>query len=83
MVQTSALREGTRVRILGPESALGVTLVSPLGTVVGPDEYQGYFLVRLDQPGTFLHPDGRREQIDLVREYWDNLQVVEPAEGER
>jgi hypothetical protein len=78
MVQTATIQEGTRVRILGPESALGVTLGTPFGTVVAPDEYQGYYLVRLDEPATYHHSDGHTEQIDEVREFWGNLGILEP-----
>jgi hypothetical protein len=77
MVQTAVIQEGTRVRILGPDSALGVTLATPFGTVVAPDEYQGYYLVRLDEPASYRHTDGYTEQIDEVREFWDNLDILE------
>ena len=79
MLEAPILHEGTRVRILGPKSVLGVTLASPFGTVKAPGEYSGYYIVRLDEPATYHYADGRTEQIDEVREFWDNLEVIEPA----
>ena len=83
MVQTPTLYIGTRVRILGPQTVLGVTLATPFGTVVAPDEYLGYYLIRLDQPATYQDPDGHTEQFDQVREFWDNLDVLESPRPDR
>jgi hypothetical protein len=79
MLDAPILHVGTRVRIIGPQQALGVTLDTPYGTVVAPDEYSGYYLVRLDAPATYHYADGRTEQIDEVREFWDNLEIVGPT----
>ena len=78
MIHSPNLREGMRVRILGPASALGVTLATPFGTVLAPDEYAGYYLVRLDTPATYQHADGFAEPLLDIREFWDNLAIVEP-----
>ena len=78
MLEGRILSAGTRVRVCGPTTALGVTLASPEGTVVGPAEWGGYYIVRLDQPARYQVADGHVEMLAELREYWDNLDVLAP-----
>jgi hypothetical protein len=52
-------------------------LTENTGTVVGPDpRYEGYYVVRLDTPGTYYLADGGTEPLPEVVEADDNLVVL-------
>src|SRR5581483_10138034 len=55
------LEVGTRVRI--PVPSYELRLRSNTGTVVAPDEYDGYYVVRLDEPATYYPGDGTSEEV--------------------
>ncbi len=79
-VQTDAIAEnihltpGTRVAIRGVPT--GVTLDRATGTIVRPDVWDGYYIIRLDAPALYHHADGRTEHIRELREAGDNLDIL-------
>ena len=75
--KTTALSPGTRVCLRAPDP--GLTLRSDLGTVIGPDEYNGslgYYVVRLDAPALYDHGGDKPEVLDEVVELIDNLDII-------
>jgi hypothetical protein len=73
IVQTD-LRPGMRVRLRS--APFGIILRKATGTVVGPAEYEDYFLVRLDEPACDERPDGSGNDLPIIREDAANLEVV-------
>ena len=74
------LAAGTRVVLSAPDPAL--TLASPLGTIVGPDEDDGdlgYYVVELDAPAVYDHGVGAPVRLTTVIELIDNLHVMTDA----
>lgn len=71
------LKPGTRVRLAG--DVVGVSLRDANGSVVRPDLYAGYYVVRLDVPAIFHRADGKTEDLYELVEAIDNLIVLEPA----
>lgn len=70
---------GDRVRIGGNPS--GITLRSHLGVVTGPDpEWQGYYLVRLDEPATDWDTD---EPVAEIVQAAFNLELVASAHARK
>jgi hypothetical protein len=69
------LTPGMRVRLRAPSPLL--TLRSALGTVVAPDAYLDYYVIRLDAPAIY---DNRitQEELDEVVESRDNMEVLSP-----
>ena len=71
---------GARVRLRAPSSFL--ELRADTGTVVRPDVWDGYYIVRLDAPAVLHHdPDPPAEVLD-VAEAADNLDAlgtIEPS----
>ena len=76
MTAKATLKTGTRVKLTG--ELVGVTLRDQHGSVVRPDTYDGYYVVRLDAPAIYRHPDGSCEDLDEVVEALDNLTVLTP-----
>ena len=74
MATTRELRPGTRVRLRAPDPTL--TLESDRGSIVGPDEYLDYYVVRLDRPAKLRHDPDDIEWLDEVVEDIDNLEIV-------
>lgn len=72
-----SLKPGTRVRLSG--DVVGVTLRDAHGSVVRPDMYDGYYVVRLDAPAMYHHADGTNEDLHELVEAIDNLIVLEPT----
>lgn len=68
------LRVGMRVRLHAPIA--GLSLRSDTGTVVRPDEDDGYYVVRLDEPARSDHGVGRTEELAEVVVASDNLDIV-------
>ncbi len=73
-----SLKPGTRVRLKG--DVVGVTLRDPHGSVVRPDMYDGYYVVRLDSPALYHLADGTIEDLPELVEAIDNLIVLELAD---
>lgn len=71
------LASGTRVRLAS--DVVGVTLRDAHGSVVRPDIYDGYYVVRLDSPAIYHHADGTTEELLELVEAIDNLIVLESA----
>ena len=65
---------GSRVRLLYPSPQL--ELRSDTGTVIRPDEWDGYYIVRLDMPATLRHGDDPPEEVVEVAEAADNLERI-------
>lgn len=65
---------GTPVRITA--KPIGVTLVRPTGVIVGPSKWEGYYLVRLDEPAIYHRGDGTDEPLAEIVEAPDNFAVL-------
>ena len=74
MIDDASLAVGTRVRLRAPSSF--VELRSALGRIVRPDEWDGYYIVRLDRPALYHAPDGSTQELDEIREAADNMDIV-------
>jgi hypothetical protein len=75
--ENEALTPGTRVALRG--APIGVTLDRPTGTIVEPDTWDGYYLIRLDIPARYRHADGHTELLPIIREAGDNLVILPPV----
>ena len=65
---------GSRVRLLYPSPQL--ELRTDTGTVIRPDEWDGYYIIRLDAPATLRHGDDPPEEVEEVAEAADNLEAI-------
>ena len=75
--QGAAIAAGARVRLLGQGPSY--KLSADTGTVVGADPvYDGYLLVRLDEPATYVRADGDTELLAEIPEADDNLLLLAP-----
>jgi hypothetical protein len=63
-----------RVRLRAPSA--GLILRSDTGTVVGPDEYDGYYVIRLDQPARYDHGVGEPVELNEVIQASDNMDIL-------
>lgn len=72
------LAPGTRVRLTS--AGIGVTLRSPYGTIVGPDRWLDYYVIRLDEPADFDEGLGEQEQLSEICEMPANFIVLPPVE---
>lgn len=68
------LHEGQRVRLRAP--GRGPTLGSDTGTVVRPDEYDGYYIIRLDQPALYDHGTDEPTELTEIVEASDNVELL-------
>ena len=68
------LKPGTRVLLLS--AAADVALRSPYGTVVRPDEWLDYYVIRLDEPAVQVRTDGSSEPLPEVCESRGNVAIV-------
>jgi hypothetical protein len=73
-IDDSHIGVGSRVRLLFPSPQL--ELRSFTGTVIRPDTWDGYYIVRLDAPATLRHGDDPPEEVDEVAEAADNLEAL-------
>ncbi len=48
-------------------------------TIVGADEWDGYYIIHLDVPARYHYADGRTELLQDIREAGDNLTVLPPS----
>jgi hypothetical protein len=72
----TAIANGTHVLLR--DHPIGVRLRAFGGTVARPDaEYDGYVIIRLDEPATYFHADGSTEELAEIVEAIDNL-IVQP-----
>jgi hypothetical protein len=74
MIDDAPLAVGTRVRLRAPSSL--VELRSPLGRIVRPDVWDGYYIVHLDRPAVYHASDGSTQELDEIREAADNMDIV-------
>ena len=74
MIEEPALAPGTRVRLRG--HPIAVELRSPDGVVVRPDEWDLYYIIRLDRPALYRRADGATEELPEIREALDNMDVL-------
>ena len=75
MIEHKQLAAGTRVRLLSASHI--VDLRSPTGSVVRADEWDGYYVIRLDQPAIYHNPDGTTRDLPEIVELIDNMAIVE------
>jgi hypothetical protein len=68
------LKPGTRVRLLS--ASAGVELRSSYGTVVRPDAWLDYYVIRLDEPVVQIRADGSSELLPEVCESRGNVAIV-------
>ena len=73
-IDVAHIRVGSRVRLLYPSPQL--ELRSDTGTVIRSDEWDGYYIVRLDAPATLRHGDDPPAEVDEVAEAADNLEAI-------
>ena len=73
MIEQKPLAVGTRVRLRSAPHV--VDLRSDTGQIVRPDIWDGYYIVRLDQPARYLASDGAIEELTEIREAADNMDV--------
>jgi hypothetical protein len=70
---TKELTPGTRVRLTS--AGIGVTLRSPYGTIVGPDRWLDYYIIRLDEPAIFAEFEGEQEELLEISEFPGNFDI--------
>ncbi|MGI8687910.1 MAG: hypothetical protein ACR2M3_04950 [Thermomicrobiales bacterium] len=70
------LAPGSRIQITA--KPIGVTLTLPTGVVIGPSEWEGYYVIRLDAPAIYHHADGTDEAFEELVEAFDNFAVLTP-----
>jgi hypothetical protein len=69
------LEPNTRVRLRTTIQPLDLRVTT--GTMVGPAEYEDYYVVRLDVPAIYHEVDGGVHDVELIRAGVDNLEVIE------
>ena len=79
MITDRPLAVGTRVRLRAP--SLLLDLQSNFGHVARPDQWDGYYIVRLERPARYRAPDGSTQVLHEVREAADNMDVVNTGTG--
>jgi len=70
------LAPGSRIRVTA--KPIGVTLTLPTGVVIGPSEWEGYYVIRLDAPAVYHRADGADEAFEELVEAFDNFAVLTP-----
>ena len=71
----ATLAPGTRVRLRSANHL--VDLRSSFGTVVRPDEWDDYYIVRLDEPAIYHNADGTTRDLPEIAQMVDNLDVLD------
>jgi hypothetical protein len=74
-----SLQPGIRVRLTAPSPLLELT--ADTGWVLRPDEWEGYFIIRLDGPARYRHADGTVEELQEIRESFDNVEIIPSVES--
>jgi hypothetical protein len=65
---------GQRVQLLA--NPIGVTLGGRTGSVLRPDKWDGYYIVRLDTPALYHASNGEAELLHEIRVAADNLALL-------
>jgi hypothetical protein len=76
-IEQAGVHVGARVRLRAPSPL--VELRSDTGTVLRPDVWDGYYIVRLDAPARLQH-DGHVEEVSEIAEAADNLDPLWESE---
>lgn len=71
---------GSRVKLLSTSHVLH--LRNPHGQILRPGEWDGYYVILLDEPAVYIHADGSKEAISEIRELADNFVVIASAPNE-
>jgi len=74
MINRQQFKPGVRVRVRSAHFL--VDLQSSTGTVVRPDTYDDYFVVKLDVPAIYRNADGTTTEPPEICEAFDNMDVV-------
>ena len=74
-IESGKPRPGTRVRLLEPTHGLKLEVTT--GSIVRPDKWEGYYIIRLDQPAWY-----ESEELQEIREAWDNLEILDGGDSE-
>lgn len=75
MPKLNRFLSGQHVALEGAPS--GVTLTKRTGQIVRQDEWEGYYIVRLDAPAFYTDASGKREALSELREAADNLHLID------
>jgi hypothetical protein len=67
-------QRGQRVELEG--NPIGITLTSRTGRIVREDEWDGYYIVRLDGPAYYQQANGETVTLFEIREAEDNLHAL-------
>ena len=68
------LAPGTRVRLRAV--AAPVELTADTGTVIRPDEFDGYYVVRLDHPAIYREAAGQTRPLSEISQDAENLDIL-------
>jgi hypothetical protein len=74
MIEQQEIAVGARVRWRAPSPL--VELRADTGRVVRPDEWDGYYIVHLDQPALYHERDGQVRELVEIAEAGDNMDVL-------
>lgn len=74
MLDHKLLPPGTRVRVRSASHL--VDLRSSTGVVVRPDEWDGHYVIRLDEPALYHDPDGTERDLWEISEAADNMEAA-------
>jgi len=77
MARTDTIAVGARVRLRSASHV--VTLRGDTGEVIRPDVYDGYYVIRLDEPALYHEPDGTIRELPEIVELAANLVVLTSA----
>jgi hypothetical protein len=77
VLRHQTLRSGTRVRIV--DHPVQVTLRAFTGVIVKPDEWDDYYIIRLDEPALYHQADGSNGELHEIVEHHDNLDILPPT----
>lgn len=73
---TQMINPGRRARLRTTITPL--ELRTDTGTVIGPAEYEGYYVIRLDEAAIYHEADGGVHDVEMVRIGSDNLEPLDP-----
>jgi hypothetical protein len=67
------VKPGDRVRLTAPSPVLA--LQADTGTIVRADKFDGYWVIRLDEPADYRDAIGRTITLSEIREHESNLEL--------
>jgi len=70
-----SIKIGARVRLAAPSPLLELRVDT--GTVARRDDWDGYYIVRLDAPALLRHGRDASEEVVEVAEAADNLEAID------